>query len=326
MGVTGDADCDLLVVGAGPAGLAACVYGASEGLDTVAVDAVAAGGQASTSTRIENYLGFPAGISGMELAERARVQAGKFGARLRVPVAATGFEPTADGYTVQLDDGGKLHARSIVIATGARYRNLNTERLDELVGLGVYYSAGPMEAEMCSGSDIAIVGGGNSAGQAAMFMAKTVAKVTILVRRAGLDETMSRYLIDQIERTGNIEVRGHTEVAQVVGERSLEGIVVADCGTGERETLNVAALFVFIGADPRTAWLSNCVELDSKGFVLTGPDAQVDGGPVPATLETNLAGVYAVGDVRSGSTKRVASAVGEGSMAVRLVHEHLGAG
>ncbi len=327
LGARLESACDLLVVGAGPAGLAASVYGASEGLETMAIDAVAAGGQAGTSTRIENYLGFPAGITGMELAERARVQAGKFGARLVVPAEATAFETREGGYAVRLSDGTTMEARSVVVATGARYRDLDVPRIDELLGLGVYYSAGPLEAGMCAGSEVAIVGGGNSAGQAAMFLSKHVARVTILIRRPDLAATMSRYLIDQIERTPNISVEGTTEVAEVIGERALEGLVVADCATGERSNLDVRALFVFIGAEPRTGWLEGSVALDQKGFVLTGSEADpaADGAIAPAMLETSLPGVYAVGDVRSGSIKRVASAVGEGSMAVRLVHEHLAA-
>jgi len=327
LGARGDSACDLLVVGAGPAGLAACVYGASEGLETMGIDAVAAGGQAGTSTRIENYLGFPAGISGMELAERARVQAGKFGARIVVPADAVGFEERDGGYAIELGDGTSMAARSVIVATGARYRQLDVPRIGELLGLGVYYSAGPLEAQMCAGSEVAVLGGGNSAGQAAMFLSKHVLKVTVLIRRASLDATMSRYLIDQIERTANIEVRAGTGVAELVGERAVEGIVVADCETGERTSLDARALFIFIGAEPRTAWLEGSVALDQKGFVLTGPEADpgAEAAIAPSMLETSLPGVYAVGDVRSGSIKRVASAVGEGSMAVRLVHEHLAA-
>jgi thioredoxin reductase (NADPH) len=322
---TGEEVCDLLVVGAGPAGLAASVYGASEGLDTVTIDAVAAGGQAGTSTRIENYLGFPAGISGMELAERARVQAGRFGARLLVPGEAAGFCGHRDHYRVRLADGGSIEARSVVIATGARYRRLDVPRMDELVGLGVYYAATPMEAEMCSGSSVLIVGGGNSAGQAAMFLSRSVREVTILIRRETLVETMSKYLIDEIERAGNIRVRGGVEVAELVGDRSLEAVVVEERRSGARERLGVGALFVFIGAEPRTAWLGDEVRLDAKGFVLTGNDAGdgADPATAPTMLETSRPGVFAAGDVRSGSVKRVASSVGEGSMAVRLVHERL---
>jgi len=319
---------DLLVVGAGPAGLAAAVYGASEGLRTAAIDAVAAGGQAGTSTRIENYLGFPTGISGMELAERARVQADKFGARILVPAEAAAFRRHDDHYRLRLADGESVEARTVVIATGARYRRLDVPRIDELTGLGVYYAATPMEAQMCRGAHVAIVGAGNSAGQAALFLAGHVARVTVLIRRADLGATMSRYLIDQIEREPRIAVRPHTEVAELVGERSLEALVVTDNRTGACERLDAAALFVFIGADPHTSWLGGEVALDDKGFVLAGRDLEgaVDDPTGLLLLETSQPGVFAAGDVRSGSIKRVASAVGEGAMAVRLVHQRLAAG
>ena len=314
--------CDLLVVGAGPAGLGAAVYGASEGLSTVMIDAVAAGGQASTSTRIENYLGFPNGISGMELAERATMQAGKFGARLMVPCRATGFCLQDDHYRVRLDSGEAVDARTVVIATGARYRKLDVARIDDLTGLGVYYAATPMEAQMCEGSAVAVVGGGNSAGQAAMFLSRKVRHVTLMIRGDDLGHSMSRYLIDQIERRDNIELRPQTVVDELIGDRGLEALMLR--GPGDvRSRLDLKALFVFIGADPRTEWLGEELMLDNKGFVLTGAELAAAGGPGDAqllTLETSAPGVFAVGDVRSGSIKRVASAVGEGSMAVRLVH------
>jgi thioredoxin reductase (NADPH) len=317
--------CDLLVVGAGPAGLAAAVYGASEGLATVTVDAVAAGGQAGTSTRIENYLGFPGGISGMELAERAILQAKKFGAGLTVPSEATGFCHEEDHYRVRMADGENVDARTVVIATGARYRKLDVPRIDDLTGVGVYYAATTMEAEMCAGSHVAIVGGGNSAGQAAVFLSSSVVQVTLMIRGPDLSRSMSRYLIDQIERIDNVQVRTCAEVEELLGERVLEGVVVRDKTTGERAQLRVKALFVFVGADPRTGWLGDEVMLDAKGFVLTGAELAASSGldTHPLALETSAPGVFAVGDVRSGSVKRVASAVGEGSMAVRLVHEHL---
>jgi thioredoxin reductase (NADPH) len=316
---------DLLVVGAGPAGLAASVYGASEGLNTVTVDAVAAGGQAGTSTRIENYLGFPGGISGMELAERAILQANRFGARLLVPAEGIGFGEHEDHYRMLLANEETVDARSVVIATGARYRKLDVPRIDELTGVGVYYAATPMEAEMCSGSEVAIVGGGNSAGQAAVFLSQKVRQVTLMVRGPDLGRTMSRYLIDQIDRIDNIEVRAETQVDELIGERVLEGLMLRN-GSDERTELPSKALFVFIGADPHTGWLTGEVMLDSKGFVLTGAElaaASDTRDAIPLALETSAPGVFAVGDVRSGSIKRVASAVGEGSMAVRLVHEHL---
>lgn len=320
-----EAVCDLLVVGAGPAGLAASVYGASEGLSTVVLDAVAAGGQAGTSTRIENLLGFPTGISGMDLAERARVQADKFGARLVVPAEAVGFCRHEDHYRVRLLDGESIEARTVIIATGARYRELPVARIDELVGLGVLYAATPMEARMCHGSHVAIVGGGNSAGQAAVFLSQHAAKVTMMIRGGDLGRTMSRYLIDQIERIATIEVRTHTEVAELEGARAVEGILVQDRRSGERTRLDATALFVFIGAEPRTGWLGDELALDTKGFVLTGADldGHVETQAPPLLLETSRPGVFAVGDARSGSLKRVASAVGEGSIAVRLVHQHL---
>jgi thioredoxin reductase (NADPH) len=319
-----EAVCDLLVVGSGPAGLAAAVYGASEGLETVAIDKIAAGGQAGTSTRIENYLGFPTGISGAELAERAILQAKKFGARLLVPCQADGFCRQEDHYRVRLTSGDKLDARTVVIATGARYRKLNVPRIDELTGLGVYYAATALEAQMCEGSEVAVVGGGNSAGQAAMGLSRKVRKVTLMIRGSDLGRTMSRYLIDQIDRTDNIEVRTSTEIDELLGERALEALMVRN-GNG-REQLDCRALFVFIGADPHTGWLEDVIQLDNRGFVLTGAElagasAALDAQPLD--LETSAPGVFAVGDVRSGSVKRCATAVGEGSMAVRLVHQHL---
>jgi thioredoxin reductase (NADPH) len=261
----------------------------------------------------------------MELAERAILQAKKFGARLLVPCDATGFCRQEDHYRVRLAGGDKVDARTVVIATGARYRKLGVPRIDELTGLGVYYAATPMEADMCSGSAVAIVGGGNSAGQAAMFLSRKVSGVTLMIRGANLARTMSRYLIDQIERRDNIQVRTSTEVDELLGDRGLEALMLRN-GTGERTRLDVKALFVFIGADPRTNWLTDEVMLDGKGFVLTGAElaaASEVGGSQPLALETSAPGVFAVGDVRSGSIKRVASAVGEGSMAVRLVHDHL---
>jgi thioredoxin reductase (NADPH) len=303
------------------------VYGASEGLRTVTLDATAAGGQAGTSTRIENYLGFPGGISGMELAERAILQANKFGARLLVPAEAVGFCRHEDHYRVRLKGEETVESRAVVIATGARYRRLDIPRIDELTGIGVYYAATPMEAQMCEGSAVAIVGGGNSAGQAAMFLSRKVREVTVMVRGDNLERTMSRYLIDQIDRTGNIEVRTRTQVDELIGERGLEALMLTNGdGTGQRTRLDSKALFVFIGADPKTSWLTDEVMLDNKGFVLTGPElaaARPTGDGLPLALETSAPGVFAVGDVRSGSIKRVASAVGEGSMAVRLVHEYL---
>jgi thioredoxin reductase (NADPH) len=292
--------CDLLVVGAGPAGLAAAVYGASEGLETVMIDAVAAGGQAGTSTRIENYLGFPGGISGMELAERATLQAGKFGARLMVPCEAVGFCRQEDHYRVRLADGEAVEARAVVIATGAKYRRLDVPRIDDLTGLGVYYAATQMEAQMCKDSHVAIVGGGNSAGQAAMFLSRNVRQVTLMIRGTDLARTMSRYLIGQIERAGNIDLQTETEVVELVGERNVESLIVNHRNNGGPAPLDATALFVFIGADPRTGWLADEVGLDDKGFVLTGHElvGQDTDGAAPLLLETSAPGVFAVGDAQ----------------------------
>jgi thioredoxin reductase (NADPH) len=328
----GGTSCDLLVVGAGPAGLAASVYGASEGLDTILLDGVATGGQAGTSSRIENYLGFPAGISGAELAERAEIQAEKFGARIQVPAEATAIAARDGGYDVTFgDDDESVHARSVVVACGVRYRRLPIRRLEELEGVSVYYAATLMEAQLCAGDPIVVVGGGNSAGQATLFLSEYVPTIHLVVRGATLDQDMSRYLTDRIERTPNVEVHTSTEVREVVGERALEAVVVENNETGERDTLEARAMFVFIGAEPHTDWLGGLVELDSGGYVRTGRDvtgaAGCDDGERPAhqplMLETSQPGIFAAGDVRSGSIKRVAAAVGDGSISVRLVHEHL---
>jgi thioredoxin reductase (NADPH) len=320
---------DLLVVGAGPAGLAASVYGASEGLGTVIVDAVATGGQAGTSPRIENYLGFPAGISGAELAERAVIQAGKFGAHIVVPADAAGLDG-AEAYVVDFGDGEQIVAHTIVLATGARYRKLDVPRLEEFEGVSVHYAATVIEALLCRMRPVAVVGGGNSAGQAALFLTRHSPKVHLLIRDGDIDKDMSRYLVDRIRRNPQIEVRVDTEVRELVGEGGeLRAIVVEDNRSGERETLEVVLLFVFIGAVPCTAWLTGALALDEDGFVRTGGDVErlngawPDEGRRPFPLETSRPGIFAAGDVRSGSVKRVASAVGEGSMAVQFVHRYL---
>jgi thioredoxin reductase (NADPH) len=314
---------DLLVVGAGPAGLAASVYAASEGLKTLAIDAVAVGGQAGTSSRIENYLGFPAGVSGRELAVRAQLQAEKFEAQITVPCRAVALEQVDGVHRVRLSSGDSLLARSVIIASGAHYARLSLDRLADLEGMGVYYAATVAEARMCAGDSVALVGGGNSAGQAAVFLARKCKRVYVLVRRAGLSETMSRYLIHQIERHDNIEVLPRTEVRKLLGDEGITGVEIESGVDGPRRTLDVCALFVFIGAEPHTSWLSGQIALDDHGFVLTGKDlpADKDGG-MRLPLETSRAGVFAAGDVRSGSIKRLASAVGEGSMAVRLVYDY----
>jgi thioredoxin reductase (NADPH) len=321
-------DCDLLVVGAGPGGLAASVYGASEGLETVVVDAVAAGGQAATSSRIENYLGFPTGVSGGDLAERAVIQAERFGARLTVPARATALEERDGHHLLRFHDGTAVSARTVVIATGAEYRRLALPRLEEFEGISVHYAATPVEAQTCAGDPVAVVGGGNSAGQAAVFLARRAGSVTMVVRAPDLDESMSRYLVDRIERTPNIEVMRCCGARELVGDDGvLEAVVVENNETGARRTIPARALFVFIGAEPRVGWLADQLALDDKGFILTGADAA--DGTAPGhdgrrrMLETSRRGVFAVGDVRSGSIKRVASAVGEGAIAVRLVHDHL---
>jgi thioredoxin reductase (NADPH) len=325
-----DAVCDLVIVGAGPAGLAAAVYGASEGLDTAVFDAVATGGQAARTSRIENYLGFPSGISGGELAERALLQAERFGARWTVPAEVVGLERRDGVHVLRLADGGEVAARCVIVATGVRVRRLPVPRLEEFEDTCVYYAATPVEAQQCVGDPLVVVGGGNSAGQAALFLADHAAEVRMVVREATLDEYMSRYLADRIAHDRRIEVRLHTEVRDVEGEGGrLEAVVVRDTTTGERERLPARDVMVFIGGTPSTSWLPGSVAVDAGGYIVTGPEARrVTGtgeaaGPPPLPLETSWPGMFAAGDVRSGSVKRVASAVGEGAMAVRLVHEHL---
>jgi len=318
---------DLVIVGAGPAGLAASVYAASEGLETVTLEGVATGGQAGTSMRIENYLGFPSGITGAGLAERARIQAEKFGARITVPTEAVALRAENGHHVVALDDGTELTALTVLIATGARYRKLPVEGLERFEGTSVFYAATPIEARVCAGDPVAIVGGGNSAGQAALFLSRHASLVRLIIREDSLDTYMSRYLADRIERTSNIEVLPSTEVREPVGDEALEALIVEHNRTGERREVPAWALFVFIGARPHTGWLGDQIALDDRGFVATGKEAgSARGGECPALfLETSRPGVLAAGDVRAGSVKRVASAVGEGSMAVQLVHAYLSA-
>jgi thioredoxin reductase (NADPH) len=322
--------CDLVVVGGGPAGLSAALYGASEGLDTQAIDAVAFGGQASTSARIENYLGFPTGISGSELTARASLQAKRFGARLMVPAEATTLTRENGHFSIELNTGEVVNGRTLIVATGARYRRLPVPRLEEYEGVGVYYAATQSEAQMCVGDPVLVVGGGNSAGQAAMFMSQHAASCRLMIRGGDLGKSMSRYLVDEIENNDRVEVVTHHEVVELKGDHELEAVIVRDTRTGEHEERPVKALFVFIGASPHTEWLQGHVAMDEHGFVLTGSDVrdeQLSGfnGERPYFLETSQSGIFAVGDVHSGSVKRVASAVGEGSMAVRLVHQRLAA-
>jgi thioredoxin reductase (NADPH) len=323
---------DLVVVGAGPAGLGASVYGASEGLSTLALESMALGGQAGTSSRIENYLGFPAGLSGFELASRALVQADKFGARTAVPQEAVDLNRTDGHYRIQLLEGGQVLARSVIVATGARYRRLEVPHLERFEGVSIQYAATEAEALRCEGKQVAVVGGGNSAGQAALFLAGRTPRVFLLLRGNNLDKTMSSYLAHRVVDAENVELLANTEVRTLMGEDRLEGIVVQHNRSGVRRTLKAHALFVFIGAQANTGWLQGAVELDQRGFVLTGRDLDPSArngdlwrrcSRKPYLLETSLPGVFAAGDVRSGSIKRVASAVGEGAMAVRLAHQYL---
>ncbi len=306
---------DLLVVGAGPAGLGAAVYGASEGLDTLVVESAGLGGQAGTSRRIENYLGFPAGLSGSELTSRAVTQARKFNARMATPYRAVSLEPGDGVHIVRLEDDHEVAARAVVIATGAQYRRLPVDELDQYEGITVFYAAGPPEAQLCGAERVAVVGGGNSAGQAAVWLARGGALVTLLHRRADLRETMSDYLIRELKRYG-VAVRDSSEIAALHGhDGQLEAVTLVG-----GEQLRFAFLFLFLGATPCTEWLDDVIERDDHGFILTGASTGADN-----LLETTVPGVFAVGDVRSGSTKRCATAVGEGAWAVQLVHAHLGA-
>jgi thioredoxin reductase (NADPH) len=334
LGLSGLADtdlpggCDLLVVGAGPGGLAAAVYGASEGMATILAEDTALGGQAGTSSRIENLLGFPAGLSGEELAARAALQAQKFGVRIKLAAKAVSLASEAGVHHVRFDDGDAITAKSVIIATGARYNRLSLDRLAEFEGVGVYYAATQMEAQACQAGPVAIVGGGNSAGQAALFLSRSSsAQVHVIIRGETLDTSMSRYLIDQIERNPRITVTPRTQVTALLGKDQLEGVELLDTSRQQTSALAVRGLFVFIGAQPATGWLAGQLAQDNRGFLLTGtsiPQAQLDDtSRTPLYLETSRPGVFAVGDVRSGSVKRAATAIGEGSMAVRLVFERL---
>ncbi|WP_327293900.1 MULTISPECIES: FAD-dependent oxidoreductase [unclassified Streptomyces] len=327
-------ECQLLVVGAGPAGLASAVYGASDGFSTVIVDNLATGGQAASSARIENYLGFPSGISGGELMDRSVLQARKFGAQITLPLEAAGLAQRDGQCAVHFTDGTTIRARAVVLAQGVRYRRLRAPGVERLEGHSVFYAATLHEAQTCGTDPVAIVGGGNSAGQAALFLAEYASEVRLLVRSGFLDKDMSRYLVDQVERHPKIDVLLHSEVHRATGEDVLRSVEVRDTVTGRLGEIPARALFVFIGARPHTEWLASALALDSRGFVLTGTAAAAaaETGPEgpwaplgrrPLMLETTQPGVFAAGDVRSGSVKRVASAAGEGAMAIRLLHEHL---
>src|SRR5919112_1642920 len=323
---------DLVVVGAGPAGLGAAVYGASEGLSTLALESTALGGQAGTSSRIENYLGFPAGLSGFELASRAMVQADKFGARTAVPQEAVSVNREGDHYRIGLSEAGEVVARSVIAASGARYRRLEVPGLERFEGVSVHYAATAAEAQPFEGEEVAVVGGGNSAGPAGLFLSGRARRGCLVIRGEDLGKGMSSYLVDRVTDAENVELLANTEVRELVGEDRLEGVVVEDNRSGARRTLGAKALFVFIGAQANTGWLRGAVDLDERGFVLTREalDRSVldrnlwqELSREPYLLETGLPGVFAAGDVRSGSIKRVASAVGEGAMAVRVVHQYL---
>ncbi|MBF9133028.1 FAD-dependent oxidoreductase [Plantactinospora sp. S1510] len=324
---------DLVVVGAGPAGLGAAVYGASEGLRTVLVERQATGGQAGQSSRIENYLGFPDGVSGAQLADRARRQALRFGAELLTARDVVGLEAAGATRLLRFSDGTSIAAHTVVLATGVSYRQLTAPGLAELTGRGVFYGSASTEAPSCAGQDVYIVGGANSAGQAAVYFARHARRVHLLVRGPDLRRSMSHYLIEQIERIDNIEVHPHSEVVGGEGTDHLEQITVCDNRVGEQRSVKASWLFVFIGAEPRTDWLADVVARDARGYVLTGPDLASDGRrPAgwalprePYLLESSLPGVFAAGDVRADSIKRVASAVGEGAMVVSLAHQYLAA-
>jgi len=321
---------DVIVVGAGPAGLAAAVYAASEGLDVLVVEMIAPGGQAGSSSKIENYLGFPTGLSGQELANRAIAQAEKFGAKMMVAHGVVRLDCARQPYKVVLDDDTKLSARAIVISTGAQYNKPKIPNLAQFEGQGIYYGATFMEAQICGKEPVIVVGGGNSAGQAAVYLSQTAGKVHMLVRSDELSDTMSRYLIQRIEENPAIELHYQTEIVGLEGDAHLERVTWMDKPTGQTSVHDIRHVFIMAGASPRTEWLEGCVALDSKGFIMTGRDLEspADGNHWPLSrqpqmLETSLPAVFAVGDVRSGSVKRVASAVGEGAIAISLVHRAL---
>jgi thioredoxin reductase (NADPH) len=322
---------DVVVIGAGPAGLAAAVYAASEGLDVLVIETVAPGGQAGSSSRIENYLGFPTGVSGLALAGRALVQAQKFGAEVAIATSALRLNCEGRPFRIELSDGNTVQSRTVIIASGAEYRKLEIHNLSDYLGVGVYYAATAIEKKLCGDDEVVIVGGGNSAGQAAVYLAQHGRRVQLLVRAGGLSETMSRYLIRRIEEAPNIALHVNTQITALEGKGHLERVICQTGPNGAPQTHNIRHVFLMTGAVPNTAWLQGCVALDDKGFVRTGPDLHVengapDGWPLsrpPLHLETTIPGIFAVGDVRCGSSKRVAAAVGEGSVCVQLIHRLL---
>ena len=309
---------DVLIVGGGPSGVAAGVYAGAEGLSALVVEDLTIGGQAGTSSRIENYMGFPTGISGADLCWRGEVQAMKFGTRFAVPRRAAAIEGGADGYRVTLDDGAVVRARAVVVATGVQYRRLPLDRLEHFEGAGVYYAATDVEARFCRDAEVAVIGGGNSAGQAAMFLSRSARHVHVLVRRPSLAASMSDYLLSRLEKEPGITIHHRTETTALHGEDALGGITVRDRGMGRDWRLDTRALFVMVGAAPNTDWLGTCLRLDPKGFVLTGTAAGAS-----RDFETSAPGIFAVGDLRAGSVKRVASSVGEGSVVISQVWDFL---
>jgi thioredoxin reductase (NADPH) len=322
---------DVVVIGAGPSGLAAAVYAASEGLDVLVIETVAPGGQAGSSSKIENYLGFPTGISGLALAGRALVQAQKFGAEVAIATSAVRLSCDCKPFLVELSDGHTVRSRTVIIASGAKYRKLAIENLTDYLGVGVYYAATAVEKKLCGDDEVIVVGGGNSAGQAAVFLANNGRRVHLLVRSGGLAESMSRYLIRRIEETPNITLQVRTEITALEGNGRLERVTWRTGPNGTAQTHAIRHVFLMTGAVPNTGWLQDCVALDDKGFVRTGPDLHVENGVPdgwslsrpPLHLETTIPGIFAVGDVRCGSAKRVAAAVGEGSVCVQLIHRLL---
>jgi thioredoxin reductase (NADPH) len=322
---------DVVIIGAGPAGLAASVYGATEGLDVIVLEANAAGGQAGSSSKIENYLGFPNGVSGQELAIRALTQAQRFGVQFIIAKSATKLNCDHKPFSIEIENGSQILARTIIIATGAKYRKLPIKNLNRFEGRGIYYAATFVESQLCGGEEIIVVGGANSAGQAAVFLAGSTRRVHLIYRSADLAQKMSRYLIRRIERTANIVMRPHTEIIGLEGEDHLERVRTYDNQTKLEENNAIRHIFVMTGAIPNTRWLNDCVALDTDGFIKTGSDLSPEDLTIanwplarpPRLLETSRPGVFAVGDVRSGNIKRVASAVGEGSNVIALVHETL---